>query len=151
QNTGTAATSFTIALIDGKGTTVRTTPAANLNPGASSTYDLADDAALPAGFYSAVVNAASGGQVAVVTNMFTGPHGMLTYSGVASGAQKWLAPLFTSRLTNGLSTPVSVQNVSGGSIPAGGIKLNCVADPNSGGSIFSLQNDTAVGNTASAF
>jgi hypothetical protein len=151
QNTGGAATSFTISLIDGNGTTVRTTPAVNLNPGASSTYDLADDGALPAGFYSAVVNAAAGGQVAVVSNLFTGNDAMQTFSGFATGAQKWLAPLFTSRLLNGLSTPVSVQNLSGGAIPAGGIKLNCIADPSSGKANFNLQNDVPVGNTASFF
>lgn len=152
QNTGGAATSFTVSMINADGTTARTTSAVTLNPGASFTYDLSDDSALTAGFYSAVVNAASGGQVAVVSNLFIGSNAMQTFSGFATGAQKWLAPLFTARLSNNLSTPIAVQNLSGSTIPVGGIKLNCVPDASSPVQTpLALENTTAVGNTASFF
>jgi len=61
-------------------------------------------------------------------------------------ASSWYVPLFTSRLTNGLSTPVSIQNLTGGSVPAGQITLTCTKDPASGGSNFNKSNPSAVGN-----
>lgn len=150
QNTGTSATTVTIRFVDSTGATVYTTPSITIQGGASYTYDLTNDASAPNGFYSAVVQAAAGGQVTVVSNLFTGPNGMQTFGGFSSAARKWLAPLFTSRLANGLSTPVTVQNLSGGDIPAGAIKLQCKADPNSGGSDFEKSNPSVVTNAASA-
>ena len=150
QNTGTAATSVQVEFVNSSGATVYTSPATTIQSGASFTYDLTNDAGAPTGFFSAVVKAATGGQVTVVSNLFTGNNGMQTFSGFSASAQKWLVPLFTSRLGNGLSTPVTVQNLSGGTIPAGSIKLQCKADPSSGGSNFEKSNDAAVTNTASA-
>jgi len=148
QNTGST-TTFTIDLIDSSGTVVRTTPAQSLNSGAAATYDLNTDSALGNGFYSAVVKAASGGQVAVVVNLFFGANTLQTYSGFAAGAVKWLAPLVTARLGNGLSSPIAVQNLSGGVMAAGEIKLSCIG----AGSFpaITLSNTTAVNNTASYF
>lgn len=150
QNTGTTATSVQVEFVDSNGTTVYTSPSTNVAAGASYTYDLTNDGSAPNGFFSAVVKAATGGQITVVSNLFTGSNGMQTFSGFSASAQKWLAPLFTSRLGNGLSTPVTVQNLSGGSIPAGAIKLQCKADPSSGGADFNKSNPAAVTNTASA-
>lgn len=151
QNTGTTATSIQVEFVDSNGTTVYTSPSTNIAAGASYTYDLTNDTSAPNGFFSAVVKAATGGQVTVVSNLFTGSNGMQTFAGFSAAAQKWIAPLFTSRLTsNGLSTPVTVQNLSGGSIPVGAIKLQCKADPSSGGSDFEKSNPAAVTDSAYA-
>ena len=64
----------------------------------------------------------------------------------------WLAPLFTSRLANSLSTPLAVQNLSGGAIPVGGINVVCTKDPTSPGqATFNLSNTAAVNNNATYF
>src|SRR5262249_22491672 len=54
-----------------------------------------------------------------------------TYNAFAAShlAADWYVPLFTSRLTNGLSTPISVQNLTGATQNAGQITLTCAADP----------------------
>ena len=43
--------------------------------------------------------------------------------------QTWFAPLVTSRLANGLSTPIAVQNLSGGSIPVAGSRQHKLMSP----------------------
>lgn len=126
QNTG-ATTTFTVDIVRQDGTIARTTDPRSLNSGAAFTYDLADDAAVPTGFYSAVVKAASGGQVAVVVNLFLGANMLQSYSGFASTATKWIAPLVFSRLqSNNMSSPITVQNLSGSPMIAGDIKLSCI-------------------------
>ena len=108
------------------------------------------DARFPAGHYSDRVTAASGSQVAVVANLYMGTHGVQTFNAFTTKSQKWVAPLFTSRLSNNLSTPVTVQNLSGNTIPAGGIQMSCKANPAStvSGDV-NVSNTAAVNNTAS--
>jgi hypothetical protein len=150
QNTGTAATSASIQVVNASGAVVYTTPSFNLALGTAYTYDVTNDANFPAGIYSAVVNAASGGQVAVVSNLFMGTHGVQTFNAFTTKSQKWVAPLFTSRLSNNLSTPITVQNLSGNTIPVGGIVMSCKANPASTvtGDV-NASNTAAVNNTAS--
>lgn len=153
QNTGGAPADVTIDMISSAtGASVATKNITGLAAGASQVYDLADDAAVPAGFFgSAVVNAGSG-QVTVVANVFSGPDTLQTYNAFTGVAQQWLAPLFTSRLANSLSTPIAVQNLSGGDIPAGGISVVCTKDATSPGTgSFTLTNATPVTNRATYF
>ncbi|HFD86782.1 MAG TPA: hypothetical protein ENJ35_03790 [Gammaproteobacteria bacterium] len=142
-----------VDLIKSDGTTTYTKTFTGIAGGASEEYDLDDETNLPENWFgSAVVRAtASGCTVGVVSNLFSGPHALQTFNGFATPAQKWFAPLVTSRLSNGLSTPVAVQNLSGGTIPVNGVTLNCKKDAASPGSDFSVKNSTAIGNTASYF
>jgi hypothetical protein len=126
--------SATIDLVLGSSITL-TKQIPSLAPGQSFFYDLTDesDTVLPKEWIgSAVVTAVTPatGKLAVVSNLFTGDNGMQTFNGfpAESVGPKWLVPLFLVRLDNGVSTPVSVQNLSGGIIPAGGIVLSCNAD-----------------------
>jgi hypothetical protein len=70
----------------------------------------------------------AGKQLAVVFNVFTGPNGLQTVNAfpVEKASTTWSVPQFVSRLPNGLSTPINIQNVSGGDIAAGGIDVDCV-------------------------
>ncbi len=142
QNTGGAATTVTISfytLGDTTGTPKYVTPAMSIEPGASKTYDLYDVSAtnLPDAWWgTAVVNAAVGGEVAVVVNWFSGPDGLNVYEGVPSTTlvSKWFIPLLYIRLTNTLTTSVAIQNISGVEIPAADITISCKKDASSGGS-----------------
>jgi hypothetical protein len=130
QNTGTGDVSVEVELIPTTGSSVTKT-GISIKPNASYLYDLALDSAIPDGFIgSAEVRALAGGQVAVVSNFFTGD-AMQTFNAFPSTApaKQWFVPLFTSRLANSLSTPISVQNLSGAPIAAGGIVVTCT-DPN---------------------
>jgi hypothetical protein len=153
QNTSGSPTNATIRMIStATGTEVASAAINNLAPGASQTYDLATDANVPAGFFGSAVVSAASGEVTVVANVFSGPDTLQTYNAFTSTGQEWLVPLFTSRLANTLSTPLAVQNLSGGSIPVGGIQVVCTKDVASPGvASFSLANNTAVTNNSTFF
>jgi hypothetical protein len=129
----------------------------SIAPGVSYYYDLEEETALPGDggdpdtmWYGSATITSTGSDVAVVTNFFMGAHGMQTYMGFPTGSSAWYAPLFTSRLANGLSTPISVQNVSGGSIPIGALQLHCTASAGSPApSTIDVANTTLVGDKAS--
>ena len=146
--------SGTIDLVNTDGSVEYSKPFSNLSPGVSFYYDIADELEdnIPAGWYgSAVVNSV-GGNVAVVSNFFTGPDAMQTYNGfpVESLNQSWVAPLFFVRLENGLSTVITVQNLSGNIIPQNGITLTCTKNPNfPGPDTVTVQLPISLGNSAS--
>jgi len=152
MNTGSAATTADVSFV---GTTNFTKSGISIPAGASYYYDLDDEAGLGTGWFgSATVQAAVGGSVAVVSNFFTGADAMQTFNAFpdASVGTAWLVPLFTSRLANTLSTPVAVQNLSGASVPVGGVTLSCTPDPGSTGlSAFSKTNTTAIADKASYY
>ena len=151
QNTSNSATTFVIKLFDAKGSPVYTSAPATLNSGAFFMYDVRDDAAMPDGVYSAVVAVQTAGTIWANSNLFIGSHSLQTFNGFSTSAQTWMVPLFASRLGNGLSTPISVQNLSSTTIPVGGIKLTCKADPTSGKTGFSTSNTSPVGQHSSYF
>jgi hypothetical protein len=151
QNTGTAATSVNVKFYDGAGTLQGTQKnIATLAGGASFLYDLEGESGLANGFVgSAVVTAGTGGTVAVVTNFFLGADTMQTFNGFTkeSPSNAWVIPTFFVRLTNGLSSPVTFQNLSDTAIAANGATLTCnvgstsaVASP----AVITLHNTTAV-------
>lgn len=153
QNASQSATTASVAFTTGDGASAFTKTGINLGSGQSFTYDLDDEPGLSEGFFgSAVVSAASGGEVVVVVNLFFGGHTIQTYGGFADPAEKWLIPLFMSKLPNNFNTPVTVQNLSGGDIPVGAIKMDCKKDAASGGpATLSFANKAVVKNSASAF
>lgn len=144
-----------IELIDPSGATAFKKSLAPLAPGISALYNLiSEDAAnLPDGWFgSAVVRTTTpGGAVAAISNLFTGEHGLQTFNAFASKRQRWLAPLFTARLANSLSTPLAIQNLSGTTIPVGGINVNCKGDPASPVATLTLTNTAAVNQSATYF
>jgi hypothetical protein len=144
-----------IDLIDPTGVTTFQKSLAPLAAGSTALYELASEAAtnLPDGWFgSAVVRTTTpGGAIAAISNLFTGEHGLQTFNAFASKRQRWLAPLFTARLANSLSTPLAVQNLSGQMIPAGGIGVNCQGDAASPVATLTLTNTTAVNQTATYF
>jgi hypothetical protein len=154
QNTSGNATNVKIDLIrSSDGGVAASKTISGLQPGASQTYDLAVDDTVPGGFFgSAVATADAGGEITVVANVFSGPDTLQTYNAFTSVGQVWLAPLFTSRLANSLSTPIAVQNLSGNTIPVGGIQVACTQDPASPApATVNISNTTAVTNKATYF
>ena len=142
MNVGSSATTVYVDLINGTtGAVDYTKTISNLPVGESYYYDqaLEDDANLPDGWYgSAQVRADSGGLVAAVGNQFTGNHGLLTYPGFSAGATEWVVPLYVSRLSNGYNAVMAIQNVSGGTISAGGIDVVFTPDPSLAASPFTI-------------
>ncbi len=150
MNTGSDPTSVTVQLVDWfTGQTAYTKSGINIKPGASFLYDLDDETALPTNWQGSAKVQASGGQIAVVSNFFMGSHCMQTFNGfpASSVSKKWVVPLFTSRLANGLSSPITIQNVSNSTIPVGGAKVTFTVDPTSPSQTpasFELTNDTPI-------
>jgi len=155
QNTGAASTSANIYLVNSDGSARYTKATGSIAVGASYLYDLEQESSsnVPDNWYgSAVVAAGSGGEIAVVSNFFTGD-AMQTFNAFASSAPgtKWFVPLFTSRLSNSLSTPIAVQNLSGGTIAANGVTVTCTPDAASPGSTFTMKNSSAIVDTAAYY
>jgi len=155
QNTGSASTSANIQLVNSDGSARYTKPTGSIAIGASYLYDLEQESSsnVPDNWYgSAVVTAGSGGEIAVVSNFFTGD-AMQTFNAFGSSAPgtKWFVPLFTSRLSNSLSTPIAVQNLSGGTIAANGVTVTCTPDAASPGSTFTMKNSSAIVDTAAYY
>jgi hypothetical protein len=153
QNTSdTADVDVTVDLVGTDGVVAFTKDIPGLTAGTSYYYDLDEETDLPEPWYgSAVVKAAADGKVAVVSNLFTGD-AMQTFNAFPSSAPgtTWMIPLFTSRLANGMSTPVAPQNLSGAEIAAGAVTLDCTG-ATADYADFSVNNATAIGNSASYF
>ncbi|MEM3449434.1 MAG: hypothetical protein QXI12_10710 [Candidatus Methanomethyliaceae archaeon] len=152
----TGATSVTVDFIPypGSGFSTFQKTGISLQPGASFIYDIADETNLPVGWYgSAVATADSSKKIVVVVNIFSGTDSLMTYNGFPAEniGPTWSIPQFTSRLPNGLSMPVVVQNLSGSEIPINGIVMSCKSSAFSPPT-FTLYNSTAVpANAAYAF
>lgn len=153
QNTSDAAVNVEIDLVNGDASIRYTKTGISLQPGASYLYDvdLEDSANVPTNWYgSAVVRVVGAGEVAVVSNFFTGD-AMQTFNAFPSSAPgtTWFVPLFTSRLPNSLSTPIAVQNLSGAQIEANDVAVVCTSLD--GATNFTLHNATAIGDTAAYY
>jgi len=154
MNVGSSSTDFNIVYIDGLTfQPVFTKTVTGLGAGVSNYADQSNETSLPDGYFgSAVVNATStGGTLAVVGNQFVGTDALLTYSGFKStdGFTAWSVPLYLCRLTNGFSSPIIIQNVSGSSIAVGGISVDFTPDPSLGDLPFAISNAAAIANNAS--
>ena len=155
QNAGTSATTVDIQLIKAAASPGSnfTKSAVSIQAGATYYFDVTDEGTIASGWYgSAVISSA--GQLSVISNKFAGADSLQTFNGFMSTqlGSSWFIPLFTSRLSNGLSTPISVQNLSGSSIPVGGLTMTCTKDPASGGAAtFPASNTAAIGNNESYF
>src|SRR5665648_137073 len=120
-----SAVNVTVAFIPFPGITGLATYSSSsitIQPGASYVYDLSDESNLTStnpsitGWTgSAVVTAGSAMNIAVVVSTFAGANSLQTYNAFDEGniSSGWAIPQFTSKLPNGLNTPVLVQNLSG--------------------------------------
>jgi hypothetical protein len=147
QNAGGSSASVQVQFLGTLGTTDYTKPSFSILPGVTYYYDLDDETNLPVGWVgSAIVSASGGGQLAVVVNLFSGADTLQTYNAfrAESLGTNWVVPLFTSRLANGLSTPIAVQNLSGGTIAVGAVAVNCTKDVSIPGSNFTMTNTTQI-------
>jgi hypothetical protein len=155
QNASSSQIDVEVLLIDAQdGSTTFTATFNDLNPNAAVEYDLDEETNLPEGWFGSakVRSTTAGGQVAVVSNLFSGDHGMQTFNAFTTSKTQWGVPLFASRLANSLSTPVAVQNVGTTSIPADTVTLSCIKDAASPGpNTFERKNSTAIGPSASFF
>jgi hypothetical protein len=154
QNADSTTLNVTVDLVQGASVTYSKL-ITGLAPGVSYYYDLDEESNLPVPWIgSAVVTASGSGEIAVVSNFFTGPDAMQTFNAfpAESLGTEWVAPLFFSRLNNGLSTVITVQNLSGGDIAAGGVTVECTKDAvtfPSGPSTISVSNPATISNNAS--
>lgn len=134
QNASSAPIDVDVVLLDlGSGNPVFTKTFTGIAPNASQEYDLDDETNLPEGWFgsASIQSKTAGGEVAVVSNFFLGPDAMQTFNAFTKVGDQWVAPSVFSRLQNGLSSPITVQNVSGGTINAGDIDVRCTKDPGS--------------------
>lgn len=154
QNVGSEAIDAEIELVASDGTTSHIADGVTLEPGASWYYDLATDASVPDEWYGSAIarTTTAGGSIAVASSFFTAD-AMQTFNAFPSSepTTKWFVPLFTSRLINGLSTPLAVQNLSGSTIPVGDIEVTCTPDESITLDPITMQNDAAVEDSASYF
>lgn len=148
QNVESTSVNVTIQFLPNLGFTGWTTPTITIQPGATYYWDAANESSsnLADGWSgSAVITAADSKKIAVVSNLFSGANGLQTFNGFSadSASSSWSVPLFTSRLSNGLSTPVAVQNISTTEIPVGALDMECKSSVSTP-STLTLSNTTAV-------
>lgn len=156
QNTESVTVTATVQFVPFPGITglsSYTNSSIQIAAGASYLYDLADEMNLTStnptvtGWTgSAVVTVPAPNTVAVVVNTFAGPNALQTYNAFpeSSIGSNWSIPQFTSKLPNGLNTPIIMQNLSGVEIPASDVTLSCVAATGFTPATFITTNQTAV-------
>lgn len=155
QNTESSVANATVSFVSGATfAVVYTANINNIPAGSAYYYDLSDETNLPDNFYgSAVVSAESGKQVAVMTNIFMGNDGLLADNAFPqeSLTDEWVVPIFDSRLTNGLSTGISVQNLSGSDMAVGSIQLQCTqGDGSPAPASLAVSNNVLIPNSGTA-
>jgi hypothetical protein len=151
QNADTTSVDVTVQLTPRTGFTGSVTKNFNgVQPGVAVTYDIEQEAGLPTTpwFGSAIVTAAASKKISVVSNYFSGADGLQTITAFRAedAAQNWSLPIFYSRLSNGLSSPVTIQNISGSDIAIGGIDVSCVASAGSTPATLDVSNTALVPN-----
>ena len=157
QNASSSQIDVEVVLVDGAtGATTFTKTFNDLNPNAAVEYDLDDESSanVPDNWFGSatVRSTTSGGEVAVVSNLFSGPHAMQTFNAFTTSKTKWGVPLFASKLANSLSAPIAVQNAGNSDIPVDGVTLTCTKDPASpGDATITKKNNTVIKPSASFF
>jgi hypothetical protein len=156
QNTNDSSISVKVDFIasPGLGYSNWTKTPINIPAYSSFYYDVEEElpANLPDGWYgSATVSSNDAGkQIAVVFNVFTGPNGLQTANAfpAENASSTWAVPQFASRLPNGFSTTLNIQNISGVDFAAGDIDVNCTPASGYTGDVF-VTNTGVVPNNAS--
>ena len=151
QNTGGSSTTVDVEFI---GTTTWTNTGISIPASTTYYYDLDGETNLSENWAgSAVVTANGSDQIVVISNFFLGADTMQTFNAFRAEdiGTSWLVPLFTSRLLNGLSSPIAVQNLSGGTLAIGDVDVDCIKDGGSPGTDFSMSNTSTIANNAAYY
>jgi hypothetical protein len=129
QNADSEAVTVAVELIPAEGSTVRYTRTIDsIQPGVSYYSDLTQETNLPDNWIgSAVVTALGSRKITVVSNFFQGADILQTFNAFPAEelGPQWIVPIFFSRLENGLSTVITVQNIGGAEIAAGALSMHC--------------------------
>ncbi len=152
QNTGSANATVTVTFVGLDGNVTYTKSGLVIAPKVSYYYDLTQETNLPSNWFGSATVESSDGTVTAVSNLFMGSDMLLTFNGFAEEGlgTKWANPSFFARLSNGLSTVMTVQNVSGSTMAVGSIQADCVETLSSTGTpTLVLTNTVEVGNFAS--
>lgn len=148
QNVGTSAVNFSVALYAlNAASPTYTKSFANVAAGAAVLYDLEEETNLPTAFWGSAVVSTTSGSLGVVTNLFFGADSLNAYNGFPQEAtdDTWYVPLLYVRLGNSLTTSLTIQNLSGTTIPVGDLSLVCTKNPAApGAGTISLVNHTAL-------
>jgi hypothetical protein len=153
QNVEQSVITVSIDFVPQAGYSAYTKSGITIQPGSSYYWDATDETGLISGWGgSAVINVASSMKAVAVSNLFSGANGLQTFSAFPQevATTGWVIPLFTSRLPNGLSTPVAIQNVSGTEIASGSIAMQCTSSISSPATI-NLTSTTAVADGAAYY
>jgi hypothetical protein len=156
MNPSSAPITATVQFIPGPSSPGATYTNSNLTipAGASFMYDVSTETNLPNGFFGSaqITGNALTAQLAVVANLFAGSNQLQTFGGFTDHYipgqdyfPAYAVPLFMSRLSNGTSTTLSIQNIGGGAISAGSIAVVCTSQ--TGNDTFTIVNpaDIAAG------
>ena len=152
QNVGAAAVNFTVDYFSlATGALALSKPYTGLAVGASQMIDLDLETGLPAGWWGSSVISTTSGSLGVVSNMFFGPDSLNAFNAFAleSVTSTWKVPLVYVRLPNTLTTSLTVQNLSGATLPAGDIQLACIKNPAASGADFTIVSTAQVLNKSS--
>lgn len=152
QNTGSGDATVSVTFVSLDGTTAYEKTGLVIAPKVSYYYDLTQETNLPSNWFGSATVSSTDGTVTAVSNLFLGSDMLLTFNGFAQEdvGTKWANPSFFVRLGNGLSTVMTVQNVSGSQMAIGSIQADCVETLSSTGTpTLSLTNSVAVDNFAS--
>jgi len=148
QNVGVSAVDFSVALYAlGASSPTYTKSFTNVAKGAAILYDIEEETNLPSGFWGSAVISTTNGLLGVVTNLFFGADSLNAYNAFPQETidDTWYVPLLYVRLGNSLTTSLTIQNLSGTTIPVGDISLVCTKNPAApGAGTISLVNHTAL-------
>ena len=152
QNVTAAAVDFTVEYFSlSTGALAFSRDYTALAAGASQLIDLDLETGLTAPWWGSVVVSTTSGSLGVVSNLFFGADSLNAFNAFAaeSVTSSWRVPLLYVRLTNTLTTSLTVQNLSGGTLPAGDIQLACIKNPAAAGSDFTIVSTSPVLNKSS--
>ena len=152
QNTGTADVDFTVEYFSlSTGTSAFSKNYTDLAVGASLLIDLDVESGLTPPWWGSVVVSTTSGSLGVISNMFFGADSLNAFNAFAAEevTSVWRVPLLYVRLPNTLTTSLTVQNLSGSTLPAGDIQLACIKNPAASGSDFTIVSTSEVLNKSS--
>lgn len=111
-----------------------------LAAGASRLIDLDLETGLTAPWWGSVVISTTTGSLGVVSNLFFGADSLNAFNAFAveTVTSSWYIPLLYIRLPNTLTSSVTVQNLSGATLPAGDIQVDCTKNPAAAGDDFTV-------------
>ena len=136
QNVGSGPADYKVEYFTlGTGSSAFSRTYTGLASGASNLIDLDLEGGLPSPWWGSVEVSTTSGSLGVVSNLFFGADSLNSFNGfpVEKVTSSWKVPLLYVRLSNTLTTSVTVQNLSGGDLPVGDIQMKCVKNPAAAG------------------